>query len=156
MALISTVMLHIMLRNCYQYGYESYFALGVMGSAPLIIISFLLPFLKIHVGDSIVGESYISENTPVPTEKTFVDPYVRTAPDGIAQNNYSYDGPDKLPPNSETVEVKGYWRSVSGETTVPQEPINTTSNVSTGELALLPGKEKEKGKTTLSEATSKN
>lgn len=51
MSLISLILLRLMLVDCYKYGYESYVALGIMGSAPVIIISFLLPFLKIHMGD---------------------------------------------------------------------------------------------------------
>lgn len=64
-----------MLIDCYKNGYESYVALGIMGSAPLIIISFLLPFLKIHIGDPIVGETYAPE-TKTPTQPTYVEPYV--------------------------------------------------------------------------------
>lgn len=145
LAIISSVMLHFMLKNCYKNGYESYVALGIMGSVPLIIISFLLPFLKIQIGDVFMGDTYVAKDPVVPTEKKYVAPYVRTAPDSIAQNNFSYDGPDKIGPNTETVQVKGYWRSVPGESTNVEvrEPLPAHQS-SESNATLTPGYEKRK------------
>ncbi|HHT7188632.1 TPA: hypothetical protein ACTZ5N_001898 [Bacillus cereus] len=111
----------------YGHNYSSYAALGIMGSVPLIIISFILPFLKMHVG----GDVYVAEPGVVDghavtgetvvhssdahiakgTNVQHVQSYVRTAPDGDVTNNLSYHGPDAKPVNPETVAVKGYVRT---------------------------------------------
>ncbi|WP_409305030.1 hypothetical protein [Peribacillus sp. SCS-155] len=49
-ALIAFFALRATLVWLYQQNYNSSTALGIMGSAPLIIISFILPFLKMHIG----------------------------------------------------------------------------------------------------------
>ena len=89
-----------------------------MGSAPLIIISFILPFLKIHIGgDIFVGETTVTEgNTSFTNDTTVVREHIRTAPDGDVRNNLSYTGPDKTPPNNQIVEVKSHIRTLPNET----------------------------------------
>ncbi|HDR6309414.1 TPA: hypothetical protein QCU60_001235 [Bacillus cereus] len=111
----------------YGHNYSSYAALGIMGSVPLIIISFILPFLKMHVGGDVYvaepgvvdghavtgetvvhsSEAHIAKGTNV----QHVQSYVRTAPDGDVTNNLSYHGPDAKPVNTEMVAVKGHVRT---------------------------------------------
>ncbi|KIL43135.1 hypothetical protein [Jeotgalibacillus campisalis] len=40
-----------------------------------------------------------------------VGQHFRSAPDGIEQNNLSYEGPDKLVPNLEVVDVQSHTRT---------------------------------------------
>ncbi|MGN4276629.1 hypothetical protein [Bacillus cereus group sp. BCN89] len=111
----------------YGHNYSSYTALGIMGSVPLIIISFILPFLKMHMGgDVYVAEPGVVDGHAVTGETVVhssdahitkganlqhVQPHVRTAPDGDITNNLSYHGPDAKPVNPDTVAVKGYVRT---------------------------------------------
>lgn len=147
-AVLSTFILRAMLINCYNNGYESYVALGVMGSAPLIIISFLLPFLKIHIGDPVVSDTYMPDSkTPAPSTSTYVDPYIRTAPDGILQNNYSYTGADKIVPNPETTNVSGHLRGGGGDVLPPGEVVKSSNlHINSAEPAILPGKQRTEEK----------
>lgn len=48
-AIMGGVALHFVLKYLYSYGYTSQNALGIMGNVPLVIISFILPFLKLHI-----------------------------------------------------------------------------------------------------------
>ncbi|MFS0864554.1 hypothetical protein, partial [Fredinandcohnia sp. 179-A 10B2 NHS] len=129
MAVLSGVSMHFLLRWLYRHGYSSSSALGIMGSVPLIIISFVLPFLKMHVSLDAFGETYaeakhftsepyvnkytnVTETTSHP-RTTYVESYVRTAPDGDPTNNLSYNGPDAKPPNMQDMQVvKGHFRTV--------------------------------------------
>lgn len=118
MSFISLILIRTILLRLYNNGYECYQALGIMGSAPLIIISFLLPFLKIHIGgDIFVGETTVTEgNTSFTNDTTVVREHFRTAPDGDVRNNLSYTGPDKTSPNNQLVEVKSHLRTLPNET----------------------------------------
>ncbi|EJS73861.1 hypothetical protein, partial [Bacillus cereus] len=111
----------------YGHNYSSYAALGIMGSVPLIIISFILPFLKMHVGGdayvaepgmvdghAVTGETVVHSSDAHITKGTnvqHVQSYVRTAPDGDVTNNLSYHGPDAKPVNPEMVAVKAHVRT---------------------------------------------
>ncbi|MDR4985967.1 hypothetical protein RGU74_20320 [Bacillus cereus] len=111
----------------YGHNYSSYAALGIMGSVPLIIISFILPFLKMHVGGdvyvaepgmvdghAVTGETVVHSSDAHITKGTnvqHVQSYVRTAPDGDVTNNLSYHGPDAKPVNPDMVAVKGHVRT---------------------------------------------
>ncbi|PEW06168.1 hypothetical protein CN425_02435 [Bacillus cereus] len=111
----------------YGHNYSSYAALGIMGSVPLIIISFILPFLKMHVGGdayvaepgmvdghAVTGETVVHSSDAHITKGTnvqHVQSYVRTAPDGDVTNNLSYHGPDAKPVNTEMVAVKSHVRT---------------------------------------------
>ncbi|MEK4711058.1 hypothetical protein [Bacillus sp. FSL R10-2780] len=108
----------------YGHSYSSYAALGIMGSVPLIIISFILPFLKMHVGGdvyvaepgvvdghAVTGETVVHSSEAHIAKGTNVQPYVRTAPDGDVTNNLSYHGPDAKPVNPEMVAVKAHVRT---------------------------------------------
>ncbi|GAA0338440.1 hypothetical protein GCM10008967_30900 [Bacillus carboniphilus] len=127
---ISFVALQLLLRWLYRHHYTSYAALGIMGSVPVIIIAFVLPFLKLHVGADffapettvetkpVTGEAYaetkLSTGEPTGTrssELVHVKEHVRTAPDGDPTNNLSYDGPDKKEPNEELVHVREHVRT---------------------------------------------
>lgn len=130
MSLISFLSLRIILKKLYSNGYECYQALGIMGSAPLIIISFLLPFLKLHIGgDFFVGETTVTEATPSYTnEVTTVQEHVRTMPDGDVRNNLSYTGSDKTLPNDQLVEVKSHIRTLPNETVADNLSYRSHSN----------------------------
>ncbi|WP_226682858.1 hypothetical protein [Sutcliffiella horikoshii] len=134
-SVIAFVCLQRLLSWLYQYNYSSYGALGIMGSVPVIIIAFILPFLKLHVGGDffmekavvetkpVTGEAYaetkVGAGDPVGTRTTaasgeslvLVKEHVRTAPDGDPTNNLSYDGPDKKAPSQELVVVKEHVRT---------------------------------------------
>ncbi|MFI8575337.1 hypothetical protein ACIGEL_06450 [Rossellomorea aquimaris] len=132
---IAFVGLRLLLRWLYQFHYSSYGALGIMGSVPVIIIAFVLPFLKLHIGgDFFMGETAV-ETKPVSGEAyaetkvgtgdplgtragsasgdplIHVKEHVRTAPDGDPTNNLSYNGPDKKMPSEELVAVKEHVRT---------------------------------------------
>ncbi|WML46693.1 hypothetical protein RCG23_13650 [Neobacillus sp. PS3-34] len=126
-ALIGCFVLRAILVWLYRQGYTSSSALGIMGSAPLIIISFILPFLKMHIGGDFFGHDaaftdghvmtggdHIAPNghmlsnsdTVLPSSQSgavnssdlqHVQAHVRTAPDGDPTNNFSYHGPDAKP-----------------------------------------------------------
>lgn len=137
MSFISLILIRIILLKLYKNGYECYQALGIMGSAPLIIISFILPFLKIHIGgDIFVGETTATEgNTSFTNETTVVREHIRTAPDGDVRNNLSYTGPDKTAPNNQLVEVKSHIRTLPNETiteNLSHQNVTSTSESSVG------------------------
>ncbi|MCJ8007464.1 hypothetical protein ACFFF5_14295 [Lederbergia wuyishanensis] len=48
-AVIGAALLHFSLNWLYTYGYSTKTALGIMGSVPLVILAFILPFLKMHI-----------------------------------------------------------------------------------------------------------
>lgn len=138
-SIISFFAIRQLLLWLYQHNYSSYAALGTMGSVPVIIISFILPFLKLHVGGdffvtdttvetkptsgTVYGDTYtdtkvttgepVASRSPLLTEQTlvYVNDHVRTAPDGDIRNNLSYHGPDKTVPNSDLVYVKDHVRT---------------------------------------------
>lgn len=90
----------------YRHGYTSKAALSMMGSVPLILVSFMLPFLKLHVDmfllEGKMGAPFSETTKTVPQTKTeFVDPhYVR--------GYYRADG----------TYVEGYWRDGDGDTSI--------------------------------------
>jgi hypothetical protein len=133
-SILSFIGLQFLLRWLYRYGYSSYAALGIMGSVPVIIIAFVLPFLKLHVGgdffasETVIetkpmsGDAYaetkmstgepVGSRAPLSSETlVYVKDHVRTAPDGDPTNNLSYDGPDKKAPNSQLVHVGEHVRT---------------------------------------------
>lgn len=123
-ALLCAVILHFLLVWLYKNGYNSSTALGIMGGVPLVLIALLLPFLKVfaesgpavdfgdagHGGHGMSGE-HITEGygTKGAPGYTYVKSYVRTAPDGIADNNLSAGHGDVSEANLQV--VKGHWRS---------------------------------------------
>lgn len=48
--LLTTALFHWCLTKCYQKGYEARGALSIMVGVPLLILSFILPFLKVLTG----------------------------------------------------------------------------------------------------------
>ncbi|RLQ94890.1 hypothetical protein [Falsibacillus albus] len=128
-SVIAFFMLNAVLKWLYRNGYSSFSALGIMGSVPLIIISFVLPFLKIHIGGldgtdggiHTTGDGFTSPDGHVMhagetgngTTLQHVKAHVRTAPDGDPTNNLSYHGSDAKPPDTDNlVYVKDYVRTV--------------------------------------------
>ena len=115
---ISGIMLHFILRWLYKSEYSAKSALSTMGSAPLIILLIVLPFIINAVGDIIddimsAGGSMADDfghtidlngdgindnihdvkghfrNTPS-GGVTYVDPHIRTNPNSIITDNISY------------------------------------------------------------------
>lgn len=131
MSVLSLIFLRYILRWLYQFNYSSYAALGIMGSVPVIIIAFVLPFLKLHIGGEFFSTETAIETKPVngqtsvgtseaigtrtiaPTSQNIiqVNEYIRTAPDGELTNNFSYNGPDKTTPNEKIVKVESHLRT---------------------------------------------
>lgn len=123
---LPVLLVHLLLRFSYRKGYESRSALTVLFGLPLVVISFLLPFLKIlgafegtaftdagHTGgDGVHGTDGFhgtGDGHPVPVHHvngyfrsspdggtTYVHPHVATNPDGILENNLSYHGPHPM------------------------------------------------------------
>lgn len=97
----------------------------VMGIAPLLIISLLLPFIKLDLGvgvvsgasgasgagDAIGAEALLAGKSSVNPDLHTVHSYVRTAPDGIPENNLSYHGEGKIPPTTNIDSVKAHVRT---------------------------------------------
>ncbi|MFD1019624.1 hypothetical protein [Thalassobacillus hwangdonensis] len=151
-SIISFFALNGLLRWLYRHDYTSYAALGIMGSVPVIIVAFILPFLKLHVGGDffatetkpVHGEVYMETKTatgePIGTRAVtagepplvHVQEHVRTAPDGDPTNNLSYDGPDKKAPNGELVHVQEHVR------TAPDgDPTNNLSYRGDGDQTVV-------------------
>lgn len=120
LAAVAVLVLHVILKQLYRMGYTTTQAFGIMGLVPLLVIAFVLPFLKIPVvhesiavhpgagisydafhGAHINHSSYINPYADEPTvtvrpyikeDGTFVEGHVRTAPDEVESNNLSYRG----------------------------------------------------------------
>lgn len=114
MAFLLFFILQLLTYWSYQAGHTSYITYGVMGSAPLLVIALLLPFLKFgtdfvfETAPEVVPET-VPEATPGTTtnsnlvevkghvrttpsgETIIIEPHVRTAPDDTITNNLSYD-----------------------------------------------------------------
>lgn len=81
---ILAVLLHRGLCWLYGKGYSAQSALGLMGSVPLFIIAFLLPFLKIAGMEGAFGEPAVFHDAPgdaVPHSP--IDPMPRPVPQGL-------------------------------------------------------------------------
>jgi hypothetical protein len=114
-AVIGGVVLHSLLVWQYHKGYSTQRALGIMGSVPLIIIAFVLPFLKLHIGFGEAGPDFAHggqgvgpDGHLVPAkggDLVHVKTYMRTVPDGDPTNNLSYHGPDAKPVNPEDLQI---------------------------------------------------
>lgn len=48
-SIVGALLLHIVLSWLLSHGYSTKTALGIMGSVPIVILAFILPFLKLHV-----------------------------------------------------------------------------------------------------------
>lgn len=133
--LVGYLLIKNLLIWLYSQGYSSSSALGIMGSAPLIVISFILPFLKLHIGGDFAAHDIVyTDGHPssggdhlLPAQNGMagnndavrgphlqhVQSHLRTAPDGDPTNNLSYHGPDAKVPNlQDPVFVHDYVRTV--------------------------------------------
>ncbi|WP_129690654.1 hypothetical protein [Gottfriedia acidiceleris] len=123
--IMATVLLHFFMKFLYDHGYSSSQALEIMGAVLIVLIALVLPFLKmfdfadfslfhgasdtVHVSEGTVdGPVVHTEGSSTGVHN--VNSHMRTAPDGIIENNLSYHGPDKIP-NTPTVHVDSYVRS---------------------------------------------
>lgn len=133
MSVVAFIGIRLLLRWLYQYNYTSYGALGIMGSVPVIIIAFVLPFLKLHVGGDFFTGDAVVETKPVTSDAytdvkmgattgtttgtvysdnhVHVKQHIRSAPDGDPTNNLSYHGPDKKMPSGNYVLVSEHVRT---------------------------------------------
>lgn len=121
-ALLCGIILHLLLIWLYRNGYTSTTALGIMGGVPLVIIAMVLPFLKVFAetgpavdfahtshGDAHM-QGYAAKGAP---GYTHINSYVRSVPDGIAENNLSanHGGDGHQIPEAKLQIVKAHWRS---------------------------------------------
>lgn len=136
MVTLSYFVIKLILIGLYKSGYSSYEALGIMGSVPIIIISLILPFLKLFVGtDTFASPDHVGYGHTVADGNISVDGvhaqghdvngYVRTAPDGDPTNNLSYKGPNPSPVNPDKLFVHGYSTASS---TDPAQFVRTESS----------------------------
>lgn len=143
MIAISYFMIKLILVGLYKCNYSSYEALGIMGSVPIVIISLILPFLKLFVGtDAFAPTDHLSyghtgadggtSSDGVYAQSHYVNGYVRTAPDGDPTNNLSYKGPAPSPVNPDKLFVHGYSNSTSSTTDSSFQTSPTQSGSSSG------------------------
>lgn len=154
-AVLCGLLLHFVLAGMYRSGYTPQSALGIMGNVPLIIISFILPFLKIHipVGDHVmVTESHVFDghtsgihhghHAAGESGMTHVQAHFRTAPDGDPTNNLSYDGPNaKAPDMDHLVALKDYMRTVPGNDSYAYLETSSTREIPLAAANVLPSRE---------------
>ncbi|MGB2992477.1 MAG: hypothetical protein WBB47_07595 [Paenisporosarcina sp.] len=69
-AILGAILLHVGLSWLYTYGYSTKTALGIMGSVPIVILAFILPFLKLHVP----APDVFIEASPTPGGHLATDP----------------------------------------------------------------------------------
>jgi hypothetical protein len=122
LAVFNSFALHFILTWLYTHKYSVGSALGIMGSVPIIIICLLLPFIT-HAVDVLIDSSFMGDavtfDTYNPNISNVPDPgmhnvqgYIRTNPDGIVENNLSYDGSGAYhDPYTETHYVREHVRT---------------------------------------------
>ena len=68
LAAAAVLVLHVILKQLYRMGYTTTQAFGIMGLVPLLVIAFVLPFLKIPVvhGDVAVSPDVYPDAPPAP------------------------------------------------------------------------------------------
>lgn len=85
LAAAAVLVLHVILKQLYRMGYTTTQAFGIMGLVPLLVIAFVLPFLKIPVvhGDVVVspdvypdaGISYDAFHGAHINHSSYINPY---------------------------------------------------------------------------------
>ncbi|AXL20358.1 hypothetical protein [Megasphaera stantonii] len=72
LAAAAVLVLHVILKWLYRMGYTTKQAFGIMGLVPLLVVVFVLPFLKIPVvhGDVVVSPDVYPDAAPPPTSST--------------------------------------------------------------------------------------
>lgn len=68
LAAAAVLVLHVILKWLYRMGYTTKQAFGIMGLMPLLVVAFVLPFLKIPVvhGDVVVSPDVYPDAAPSP------------------------------------------------------------------------------------------
>ena len=68
LAAAAVLVLHVILKWLYRMGYTTKQAFGIMGLGPLLVVAFVLPFLKIPVvhGDVVVSPDVYPDAPPAP------------------------------------------------------------------------------------------
>ncbi len=117
---IGAFFLHEMLRFLYGRGYSAGSVLGLMGSVPLILLAFILPFLKIAGAEGLFGDVVTFHSAPVgghavpagedvvvdhapPSDVPLhhVDGYVRSGPSGpVYVQSHWQTNPDSIIENN--------------------------------------------------------
>jgi hypothetical protein len=112
-SLIAGIAFHFLLLWLYRNKYSTKNALGAMGSAPLLILMLILPFVADEIGDIIDFddfEQYESTHHTVDPDYNAIDPEFETA-DSV---------------NPDTHSVEGHWRQTSsGEYTYVEPHVRT-------------------------------
>jgi len=95
MGVFGAFLLHVMMKWIYSHGYSASRAFGIMGSVPVVIVAFILPFLKLHIpvveggADVFVSESKapvgnVSGDLVVhQTQNVSSEPSLRTIQSGV-------------------------------------------------------------------------
>ena len=71
LAAAAVLVLHVILKWLYRMGYTTKQAFGIMGLVPLLVVAFVLPFLKIPVvhGDVVVSPDVYPDAAPPPRRR---------------------------------------------------------------------------------------
>lgn len=71
LAAAAVLVLHVILKWLYRMGYTTKQAFGIMGLVPLLVVAFVLPFLKIPVvhGDVVVSPDVYPDAAPPPPRR---------------------------------------------------------------------------------------
>jgi hypothetical protein len=133
---VATGALHLSLRELYKRGYRTDDALGLMALCVVTVIAMVAPLLGVAADgfdgspepgtpDAPVAETGGTPSSPSTTE-TYVQPHLRTAPDGIVENNLSFRGyvPEGTPDPPGYVHVDGYVRGGTAEVVPNPVPLN--------------------------------
>jgi hypothetical protein len=114
----------LLLLGVYSSGYSATSMLDVFLTVPAAVIAVVVSVVHV-VGDLAGGDHTAGAHKPVAKQPQLepssppadgpalevVKPHLRTQPDGIAQNNLSYTGPDKVVPSSAKVGIDAYVRT---------------------------------------------
>ena len=104
--------LHTLLLYFYARGYDSRSALGIMGVSPLIVVSLMLPFLKIFSDGASFSDPFIKTsvdpiahpvNAPAVTATPVIEAHPLHAPIGYAATHAAVTQPPPLPHYSDHI-----------------------------------------------------
>lgn len=147
--LLPTALFHWCLTECYKKGYEARGAISIMVGVPLLILSFILPFLKVltglesgafadHGGTFHGGDGHFqpADNPGLhhvnghfrssPGGPVYVHGHWQTNPDGVLENNLSYHGP-AVPQGTGTPGTGG--EGLSGAPAAGKFPLGDTAPI---------------------------
>lgn len=121
--IVFAIIFQLLLNRLYKNQYTASTALNIASSIPLLIIALILPFLKIIGVDAVIDTTTDTVNATDPVQNghinnadyhqvrgyirhdadgstEYVRPHLRTNPDGIIENNFSYKGEQHIIDNA--------------------------------------------------------